>query len=134
MCFRSILTTHFVFFVQSTEKYFSFQNFARTWTSHICVSPIFFRIFHNVLLFFFVENIRSWWCARVHKRCSPRKDIIITYLNGTMSKDLTTFILRSIDSSWRDMIPMMYEIGRWTLCFFALLFYLMHYCCCIQNV
>ena len=47
-----ILTTDFVFFVPSTENVFSFRNFARTWNTHVCLSPIFF-IFFIMFYYFF---------------------------------------------------------------------------------
>ena len=69
----------------------SFRKNSRVWTTCMRVSPIFFRFFHKVLLFFiFIEKSRSWW-ARVPNWISHNKQTyrIQIFRNGAQSM-LTT--------------------------------------------
>ena len=61
--FRSILTTHFFFFVQSERNFFSFQNFVRMWTC-VCLQFFLECFIMFYYFFYFVEKNRSMW-ARV---------------------------------------------------------------------
>ena len=54
------LTTHFVFFAQCTWNVISAWEFARMWSTYIHMTPIFFRFFLHILLFFWF-----FWKQRV---------------------------------------------------------------------
>ena len=71
----------FVFFAQSAENVFSFRKNSRVWTTYMCVPPIFFRIFHNVLLFFILskkqEHVSSGAIVNFRLPCQFNKCTII---------------------------------------------------------
>ena len=84
--FRSILTTHFVFFVQSAGILFSFRNFARMWKC-ICVCLQFVSEFFIMFYYFviFVKNKRSMW-ARVPLWISVNIYKLSTYMTNFIVK------------------------------------------------